>query len=114
VKLRIIAAIVGVAALAVLLVGLPLALAVEHLYTSQEILRIEREASEMRNAVNVSSLATHDPVEFPRNDSINFAVYDPSGRRVDGNGPDVADDPVRRALLGDELSWRCRSTATNA
>lgn len=100
-KLRIVISIVGVAAIAVLLVGLPLAFAVDHLYASQEVLRLEREASETRRAIDVSTLGTGDPIELPNTGAISFAVYDTAGRRIAGSGPTVADDPVRRALLGD-------------
>jgi signal transduction histidine kinase len=101
VKLRILASIVGVAAIAVLLLGLPLALAVDHLYSSEEVLRLEREASETRRAIDVSTLGRGDPIELPKTGATSFAVYDPAGRRIAGSGPAVADDPVRRALLGD-------------
>ena len=100
-KPRIVIAIVGVAAVAVLLVGIPLAFAVRHLYTSQEILRLEREASETRRAIDATTLGVGDPIELPRAGATAFAVYDPAGHLVAGNGPPVADDPVRSALLGD-------------
>ncbi len=95
-KLRIVVSIVGVAAIAVLLLGVPLALAVDHLYQSQEVLRLEREASETRRVIDVTTIATGDPVELPSTGGISFAVYDTSGRLIAGNGPAVADDPVRR------------------
>ena len=100
-KPRIVIAIVGVAAVAVLLVGIPLAYAVKNLYTSQEVLRLEREASETRRSIDVTTLGPGDPIELPQNGAVSFAVYDPAGHRLAGNGPLTADDPVRRALLGD-------------
>jgi signal transduction histidine kinase len=100
VKLRIVIAIVGVAAVAVLVVGIPLAFAVKHLYTSQEILRLEREASETRRTIDATTLAAGDPIELPRAGATTFAVYDSAGHLVAGNGPSIADDPVRSALLG--------------
>ena len=110
VKLRILASIVGVAAIAVLLVGVPLALAVDHLYSSEEVLRLEREASETRRAIDVSTLGRGDPIELPKTGATSFAVYDPAGRRIAGSGPAVADDPVRRALLGDVRDARASGT----
>jgi signal transduction histidine kinase len=101
VKLRIVISIVGVAAIAVLLVGLPLAYAVKHLYTSQEILRLEREASETRRAIDVATLGTGDPIELPNTGATGFAVYDAAGRRIAGSGPAAADAAVRGALVGD-------------
>ncbi|HYL53448.1 MAG TPA: HAMP domain-containing sensor histidine kinase [Acidimicrobiia bacterium] len=94
------ASIVGVAGLAVLLVGVPLAIAVKYLYASQEVLRLERQASETRQMVDPSALGTGDPIELTRAGAVSFAVYDAAGRRIAGNGPAIADDPVRRALLG--------------
>ncbi len=102
--------IVGVAAIAVLLVGLPLALAVDHLYASQEVLRLEREASETRRAIDISTLGTGDPIELPNSGATSFAVYDAAGGRIAGSGPAVADDPVRRALLGDVRDARLHGT----
>ncbi len=109
-KLRIVVSIVGVAAIAVLLLGVPLALAVDHLYQSQEVLRLERAASETRRVIDVATIATGDPVELPSTGGISFSVYDTSGRRIAGNGPAVADDPVRRALLGDVRDVRLKGT----
>jgi signal transduction histidine kinase len=101
VKRRIVLSIIGVAAIAVLLVGVPLALAVDHLYASQEILRLEREASDARRGVDVTTLGTSDPIEIPSVGATHFAVYDSAGRRLAGDGPTTADVPVRRALRGD-------------
>ncbi len=100
-RARIVIAIVGVAAVAVLLVGIPLAFAVKHLYTSQEILRLEREASETRRAIDATALGASDPIELPSTGPTLFSVYDPGGHRIAGSGPIVADDVVRHALLGD-------------
>ena len=72
-KPRIVASIVGVAALAVLLVGVPLAVAVKYLYASQEVLRLERQASETRQMVDPSALGTGDPIELTRAGA--FRVY---------------------------------------
>jgi len=100
-KRRIVVSIVGVAAVAVLVLGVPLAFAFAHLYESQEVLRLERAASEMRTTVDISTLASGDPVELPNRTTTRFAVYNTSGRRIAGDGPAIADGPVRGALLGD-------------
>lgn len=100
-KRRIVISIVGVAAVAVLLLGVPLAVAFAHLYESQEVLRLEREASETRRAVDISTLGRGDPIELPTVGATRFAIYDPTGRRIAGVGPSLADEPARRALLGD-------------
>ncbi len=99
-KRRIVVSIVGVAAVAVLLLGIPLGLAVGRLYANQEVLRLEREASDARRAIDTSSLGRGDPIELPTVGSTSLAVYDIAGHRVSGSGPLRADDPVRRALSG--------------
>jgi signal transduction histidine kinase len=101
VKRRIVLSIMGVAAVAVLLVGVPLALAVEHLYASQEILRLERAASDARRGVDVTTVGLENSINLP-NDAgpSRYSVYDPAGRRVAGVGPETADAPIRNALHG--------------
>lgn len=98
---RIIWSIVGVSVVAVLVLGIPLGLAVRHLYRNEAVLRLEREASEERRAINVSQFALGDPVELSADGAIDFALYSPTGVKVTGAGPSRADDPVRRALAGD-------------
>jgi signal transduction histidine kinase len=100
VKRRIVISIVGVAAVAVLVLGVPLAVAFAHLYTSQEVLRLEHQASETRRTVDISTVGRGDPVELPAIGASRFAVYDPAGHRIAGDGPSLADEPVRSALLG--------------
>src|SRR5690349_11207621 len=56
VKRRIVTSIVGVATVAVLVLGIPLAIACAHLYRDQEVLRLERTASETRRTVDVSAV----------------------------------------------------------
>jgi len=101
VRRRILASIVGVTAIALLLLGVPLALSVEHLYANQEVLRLEREASEARGAINVAAMGTRDPIELHDDGSTRFAAYDGNGRRIAGSGPARADAVVQRALGGD-------------
>jgi len=122
VRRRILASIVGVTAIALLLLGVPLALSVEHLYANQEVLRLEREASEARGAINVAAMGTRDPIELHDDGSTRFAAYDGNGRRIAGSGPARADAVVQRALGGDThdltsgagSSLRSRSRATSA
>ena len=102
--------IVGVAGSAVLLVGLPLAVAVDHLYFSQEVLRLERAASEARTAFDVPKLGPNDPIELPRGGATKLAVYDASARRIAGVGPMVGDGPVRQALEGSVREARSHGT----
>ncbi len=100
-KRRILYSIIGVTAVALLMLGVPLGLSVEHLYVSQEVLRLEREASEARGAVNAASVGTGDTIELHSDGSTTFAAYDVTGRRIAGSGPVRADAVVTRALRGD-------------
>ena len=105
-KRQIIWSIVGVSAVALLVLGIPLGIVVGRLYRSEAVLRLERDASEARRAVNAAELVKGDPVELPRAGLTRFAVYSPAGHRIAGSGPDRADGPVRQALRGDVSDGR--------
>lgn len=105
-KRRILLSIVGVTAVALLMLGVPLGLSVEHQYLSQEVLRLEREASEARGAINAASVETGDPIELRNDGRTTFAVYDATGHRIAGPGPLSADAVVTRALRGDVSNAR--------
>ena len=99
-KRRISWSIVGVSAIALFVLGIPLAIAVGRLYQNDAVLQLEREASETRRAINVGQLTRNDPVELTNRGSTEFALYDQAGLRVSGVGPAHADDATRRALRG--------------
>ncbi len=100
-KRRILLSIVGVTAIALLVLGVPLALSVEHLYANEEVLRLEREASESRGSINAAVVGSGDPIELPNDGSTRFAAYDENAHRIAGSGPLNGDAMVRRALHGD-------------
>jgi signal transduction histidine kinase len=109
VKRRILLSIIGVATVALLLLGVPLALSVEHLYNNEEVLRLDREANESLRQIDVPALVAGDSVELHNDGPIHFAVYDTAGRKVAGAGPAHADAVVHQALRGDvhdEISAR--------
>ena len=85
---------------AVTLLGVPLALALQALLHANETNELERLA--LRAAVSVSpDVSTGDPVELPRTESsIRLGVYDRTGRRIAGHGPDRGDRVVVRAQAG--------------
>jgi signal transduction histidine kinase len=101
VKHRILVSIVGVAAVALLLLGVPLALSVERLFENEEILRLEREANESLRQIDPAALGPHDTIELHNDGPIRFAVYDAQGQRIAGSGPAHADQIVREGLRGD-------------
>jgi hypothetical protein len=94
-------AILATTAVAVVLFGLPLALAVQHLYHSEAVVRLEREATRATTAVPASFGASGDPVELPRPSAgTRLALYGRDGRLVTGSGPAAMDAPARAALSG--------------
>jgi signal transduction histidine kinase len=108
---RILAAIVTLTSLAVVLFGLPLALAVEHLYRSEAVLRLEREATVATTAVPASFATANDPVELPdAGDQTQLGLYGTDGRRVSGSGPDRLDATGRTALGGHVAEQRTGPT----
>jgi signal transduction histidine kinase len=101
VKRRVLLSIVAAAALAVVLFGVPLAVAVGRLYRSQELTRLDRAATGALRAVPAGGPTGPDPIELPRPGAgVRLAVYDPAGRRAGGAGAPSAGPAARRALAG--------------
>lgn len=98
---RVLAAIVGVAAAAIALFGVPLAAGVERLYRKETTVSLERAAARAALAVPAAYATSDDPVELPSPDArISLALYDQAGRRMQGDGPPAADEVVLSALAG--------------
>lgn len=96
-RLRLVLAIAGVAALAVVLFALPLALVLERIYRGEELLRLQRDTVAATRQIDIAS-TPGDPLELPP-DPETLAVYDTDGRRIAGRGgPSLADAVVRDAL----------------
>jgi signal transduction histidine kinase len=93
---RLVLAIAGVAAFAVILFALPLALLLQRTYSDEELLRIQRDTIATTRAVDLSR-DPGDPIELPPSRDV-LTVYDRSGRRIAGNGSAAADSVVRAAL----------------
>ena len=74
-KRRITWSIVGVSAIALLVLGIPLAIAVGRLYRNDAVLQLEREASETRRAINVVQLTRNDPVELTNREYALLEVF---------------------------------------
>jgi signal transduction histidine kinase len=99
VRRRLLIAMAGLAALAVILFAIPLALALERTYRDDELLRLQRDAVAATRAIDVGA-SPHDRVELPASPRA-LAVYDASGRRVAGRaGPARADALTRAAIAG--------------
>lgn len=98
---RLLTAMLLTAIVAVVGFGLPLALAVQTLYRDEALLVLSQRAAEAVVAVPASFAADNDPPELPDfGPDIHAALYDRNGRRLQGQGPDTADAPVRQALRG--------------
>jgi signal transduction histidine kinase len=107
VRRRIVLSIVGVVVVALLVLGIPLAVAVSRLYNSEEVLRLEREANEARTSASTSSIERGDHVRIGSDDEANrFVIYDAAGRRLGGQGPARADATTKLALDGDTADER--------
>lgn len=98
---RILVAMVAVTAIAVVLFGIPLALALADLHREEEVVKLERLAAEA---------AAEIPARFPHGDPPHelgsrpgriIGLYDRTGRRIVGGGPLRGDRIVRAGLRGD-------------
>lgn len=96
---RLAAAIVGVTGGALLLFGLPLAFAITRIYRDEELIRVQRLATAATQAIG-PLLDRADPPELPSSGGVRLALFDRSGRRLDGRGPTGADAAVAHALTG--------------
>src|SRR4051812_1921227 len=92
---RLMIAIAGVAATAVILFALPLALVLQRSYRNEELLRLQRDTIAATRAIDLG--AGRDPIELPPTRG-QLAVYNATGQRVAGRGPTRADELVRAAL----------------
>jgi len=101
---RVLAAILGVTAVAIVLFGVPLAVAVGRLVNEDATLRVERLAVLAARSVPADFATGEDPVELPEtDDGVVFALYDRHGTLIAGSGPSNADAVTLRAL-GNEVA----------
>jgi signal transduction histidine kinase len=99
VRRRILVAILSVAAVAIVLFGVPLAIVVQRFVDNDAALRVERAAVLAARQVPAEFATSNDPVELPDGtDGISLALYDGRGSLVAGTGPDRADGATMRAL----------------
>lgn len=102
---RITVAIVGVSAVILLVLGIPLAIAVHQSILDSEVVELQataaRTLTEIAVPIDSTQLAT---VSGERDTPPPFSVYDANGVLVFGPGPASADVPVRRALAGNPAS----------
>ena len=91
---RVLVAIVGVAALAVVLFAIPLAIALQRLYRDEAVVTLERDATRVSAAVPDDIARRPEPVPLPSGMSrrLSVGIYTLDGHRVTGRGP--AHSPV--------------------
>jgi signal transduction histidine kinase len=97
---RILVSVLAATTVALILLGVPLAVAIGRLYHSQELTRLQREATLAAGAVPDSGLSGPDPVEAPSGarPRTSLGYYTPAGRLVGGVGPPAADQVTSAAL----------------
>jgi signal transduction histidine kinase len=96
VRRRLVLAIAGVAAVAVLLLAVPLGVVLSRHYRDEDLLRLQRDTVAATREIDVPRTA-RDRIELPRS-SDALAVYDRSGNRIAGSGPARAPAAARQAL----------------
>ena len=95
-KRRLVLAIAGVAAAAVVLFALPLAVVLERSYRDEELLKLQRDTVAATRHIDLTSGRT-DQIELPRFVG-EIGIYSTAGTRLTGTGPPVADPETRSAL----------------
>jgi signal transduction histidine kinase len=105
VRRRITEAIVGVSALILLVLGIPLALAVHRSILDSEVVELQAHAARTLSGINIPL----DPAALAKVTSESdppspFSVYTPDGTILFGDGPAEADSAARRALAGNPAS----------
>ena len=95
----------SVAALLLLVLGIPLAIAVHQSIFDSEVVELQavaaRTLAEIRVPLDVTQLTRlHTEADAPP----PFGVYDTAGHLMFGDGPAAADPPTRRALTGSTVS----------
>ncbi|MCD0453003.1 HAMP domain-containing histidine kinase [Actinocorallia sp. API 0066] len=99
---RIVSLSVMASVLAISLFGLPLAAGVARYYMADERGDLERVATQATLAVSADLLSGRDVGTLPRVDSeVSLGLYDGTGRKIKGVGPERNDDAVRGALEGE-------------
>lgn len=105
-RTRITLAIVAVTAVAVVVFGLPLAIAMQRLYLNEARTRLERQATLMARDIPADFADGTDPLDLPNDDADAIAaLYSPTGQRLSGTGPTTGDRAVRAAAANTITSY---------
>jgi signal transduction histidine kinase len=99
---RALISILAVAFLAVVLFAIPLAVLMRNQIQDDETLELEHAATQVSVSVSRATLNGGRLPDFPLIErSTRLAVYDSSGHKRAGDGPDLIESRLRRALSGD-------------
>jgi signal transduction histidine kinase len=101
VRRRIVTSIVGVTVVALLLLGVPLAFAVQQFYSKEQVLYLHREASEATRNVDAAAIGRDEAITLVDDGDTTLAVYGTDGHKLGGTGPEHGDRPVWSALDGE-------------
>lgn len=93
---RLVLAIVGVTAGAIILFGIPLALVLQRTYRDEELVRLQRDTVAATRNIDLPQ-RTRDPLELPRFTG-QIGIYSPSGDLLAGAGPAHGGLTVARAI----------------
>jgi signal transduction histidine kinase len=110
VKSRIVLAIMGVAALLILVLGIPLGLVAERFYQDRALVELQRRAEHAVGEVTLPLDAQALTAAMNDRDPLtDVSVYSPSGRKLVGPGPNLADAAVLAAMDGQMAARTGRS-----
>lgn len=93
-------AIVGVTSIVLLVLGIPLAIAVQTMVLQSEVVELQSEAVRLLSEISVPLEQPEILQLRPRDGDVAASVYDRDGRRLSGPGPATAEEVVQRALRG--------------
>ena len=98
---RILITIIGITTFAVAGFGLALGAVVANLYHDQAVIQLQRDTDSAAVEVPASLRTANDPIEVgPTPKGSHIAVYDTTGARVAGDGPNPGDALVSKAARG--------------
>ena len=103
---RLVVAIAGVAAAAIVLLAVPLAIVLQRSYRDEDLLRLQRDTIAASRGIDISG-QRRDPIEVPSMDAV-VGVYDRAGWRLAGAGPASAPAVVRHVLRTGRVGMRWR------
>ena len=100
-RTRIAVAILGVTALTLVVLGVPLAVVAQRFYQGRAVVELQRRAALAVGEVTLplDTTALRNALT-EQDDPADVTVYDSGGHRLVGPGPDTADAAVRQALNG--------------